>query len=65
MSVIQKLEGSLSECYSSTLFQFDEVVIKGPDAVQFINNFTTADMNGLQENDGCDGFFCDARGGVL
>ena len=65
MSVIQNLEGSLSECYSSTLFQFDEVVIKGPDAVQFINNFTTADMNGLQENDGCDGFFCDARGGVL
>jgi len=65
MSVIQNQEGSLEECYSSTLFQFDEVVIKGPDAVQFISNFTTADINGLQEHDGCDGFFCDARGWVL
>lgn len=65
MSVIQNQEDSLEECYSSTLFQFDEVVIKGPDAVQFISNFTTADINGLQEHDGCDGFFCDARGWVL
>ena len=65
MSVIQNQEDSLEECYSSTLFQFDEVVIKGPDAVQFISNFTTADINGLQEDDGCDGFFCDARGWVL
>ena len=47
------------------LFQFDEVVVKGPDAVQFISNFTTADINGLQEHEGCDGFFCDARGWVL
>jgi len=65
MSVIQNQEDSLEECYSSTLFQFDEVVIKGPDAVQFISNFTTADINGLQEHEGCDGFFCDARGWVL
>ena len=65
MSVIQNQEDSLEECYSSTLFQFDEVVIKGPDAVQFISNFTTADINGLQEHDGCDGFFCNARGWVL
>ena len=65
MSVIQNQEGLLDECYLSTLFQFDEVVIKGPDAVQFISNFTTADINGLQEHDGCDGFFCDARGWVL
>tara|TARA_A200000159_G_scaffold86584_1_gene80122 strand:+ start:438 stop:1436 length:999 start_codon:yes stop_codon:yes gene_type:complete len=65
MSVIEKQEDSLAEGYSSTLFQFDEVVVKGPDAVQFISNFTTADINGLQEHEGCDGFFCDARGWVL
>ena len=65
MSIIEKQEDSLVEGYSSTLFQFDEVVIKGPDAVQFISNFTTADINGLQEHEGCDGFFCDARGWVL
>ena len=65
MSIIEKQEDSLTEGYSSTLFQFDEVVVKGPDAVQFISNFTTADINGLQEHEGCDGFFCDARGWVL
>ena len=65
MSVIQNQEDSLAECCSSTLFQFDEVVVKGPDAVQFISNFTTADINGLQEHEACDGFFCDARGWVL
>ena len=65
MSVIQNQEDSLAECYSSTLFQFDEVVVKGPDTVQFISSFTTADINGLQEHEGCDGFFCDARGRVL
>ena len=65
MSIIEKQEDSLAEGYSSTLFQFDEVVVKGPDAVQFISNFTTADVNGLQEHEGCDGFFCDARGWIL
>ena len=65
MSVIRKQRGSLAESYVSTLFQFDEVVIRGPDAVQFINNFTTADIHGLQEHEGCDGFFCDARGWIL
>ena len=65
MSVIRKQKDSLTESCVSTLFQFDEVVIRGPDAVQFINNFTTADIHGLQEHEGCDGFFCDARGWVL
>lgn len=65
MSVIRKQGDSLAESYVSTLFQFDEVVIRGPDAVQFISNFTTADIHGLQEHEGCDGFFCDARGWVL
>jgi folate-binding protein YgfZ len=65
MSVIQKQRDSLAQSYVSTLFQFDEVVVRGPDAVQFISNFTTADIYGLQEHEGCDGFFCDARGWVL
>ena len=65
MSVIRKQRDSLAESYVSTLFQFDEIVVRGPDAIQFINNFTTADIHGLQEHQGCDGFFCDARGWVL
>ena len=65
MAVIRKQRDSLAESYVSTLFQFDEVVIRGPDAVQFISNFTTADIHGLQEYEGCDGFFCDARGWIL
>lgn len=63
MPVIQK---DLSEaCYVSDLFQFDEVVVRGPDATQFISNFTTANIKGLQKDQGCDGFFCDARGWIL
>jgi folate-binding protein YgfZ len=65
MSLIREQRDSLAESYVSTLFQFDEVVIRGPDAVQFINNFTTVDIHGLQEYEGCDGFFCDARGWIL
>ena len=63
MPVIQK---DLSEaCYVSDLFQFDEVVVRGPDATQFVSNFTTANIKGLQKDQGCDGFFCDARGWIL
>ena len=63
MSVMQK---DLSEeCYASALFQFDEVVVRGPDAIQFVSNFTTANIKGLREDQGCDGFFCDARGWIL
>ena len=63
MPVIRK---DLSEeCYISALFQFDEVVVRGPDAAQFVSNFTTANIKGLQEDQGCDGFFCDARGWIL
>ncbi len=65
MAVIRKQRDSLAKSYVSTLFQFDEVVIRGPDAVQFISNFTTADIHGLRKDEGCDGFFCDARGWVL
>tara|TARA_Y100001933_G_C18930591_1_gene535147 strand:+ start:90 stop:1088 length:999 start_codon:yes stop_codon:yes gene_type:complete len=65
MSVIPKQRGSLVQSYISTLFQFDEVEVRGPDAVQFISNFTTADIQGLQKDEGCDGFFCDARGRIL
>ncbi len=65
MAVIRKQRDSLAKSYVSTLFQFDEVVIRGPDAVHFISNFTTADIHGLQEYEGCDGFFCDARGWIL
>ena len=63
MPVIQK---DLPEaCYVSDLFQFDEVVVRGPDATQFVSNFTTANIKGLQKDQGCDGFFCDARGWIL
>ena len=63
MSVIQK--DFSQDCYISALFQFDEVVVRGPDAIQFVSNFTTANIKGLQEDQGCDGFFCDARGWIL
>ena len=65
MSVIRKQRDSLVQSYVSTLFQFDEIEVRGPDAVQFISNFTTADIQSLQKDEGCDGFFCDARGRVL
>ncbi len=65
MSVIWNQNFSLPDQYSSTLFQFDEVVVDGPDAIQFISNFITADINGLKVNEGCDTFFCDARGWIL
>ncbi len=65
MTVIRNRNFSLPDHYSSALIQFDEVVVGGPDAIQFISNFITADINGLKENEGCDAFFCDARGWIL
>lgn len=37
----------------------------GPDAVRFIDNFTTAAVSALQVGDGTEGFFADAKGWVL
>ena len=65
MSVIWNQKFSLPDYYSSALIQFDEVVVDGPDAIQFISNFVTAEINGLKVNEGCDAFFCDARGWIL
>lgn len=65
MSEIRNQSFSLPDHFSSGLFQFDEVVVDGPDAVQFISNFITADINGVKVNEGCDTFFCDARGWIL
>ena len=65
MSVIWNQNFSLPDHYSSTLIQFDEVVVDGLDASQFISNFITADIKGLKVNEGCDTFFCDARGWIL
>ncbi len=38
---------------------------RGPDAVRFVNNFTTAAISTLAEGAGTEGFFTDARGWVL
>ena len=65
MSVIRNRISSLPERYSSALFQFDEVIVDGRDAIQFISNFMTADLNRLKVNECCDAFFCDARGWIL
>ncbi len=65
MSVIWNQNFSLPDHYSSTLFQFDEVVVDGPDAIQFISNFITADINGLKVNEGCDTFFVTREVGYL
>ena len=56
MSEIRNQSFSLPDHFSSGLFQFDEVVVDGPDAVQFISNFITADINGVKVNEGCDTF---------
>ena len=65
MSVARNQRPSLPERYSSALFQFDEVIVDGRDAIQFISNFMTADLTGIKENECCDAFFCDARGWIL
>jgi nudix-type nucleoside diphosphatase (YffH/AdpP family) len=41
------------------------VVARGPDAVRFVDNFTTAAISPLGEGEGVEGFFTDARGWVL
>lgn len=41
------------------------VTATGPDAVRFVNNFTTAQISGLTAGSGTEGFFTDARGWVL
>ena len=38
---------------------------RGPDAVRFVDNFTTAALSALAEGEGTEGFFTDARGWVL
>ena len=38
---------------------------RGPDAVRFIDNFTTAAISVLASGEGTEGFFADARGWVL
>ena len=38
---------------------------RGPDAVRFIDNFTTAAVSALAGGEGTEGFFADARGWVL
>ena len=38
---------------------------RGPDAVRFVDNFTTAALSALAEGAGTEGFFADARGWVL
>ena len=38
---------------------------RGPDAVRFIDNFTTAAVSALAVGEGTEGFFADARGWVL
>jgi folate-binding protein YgfZ len=38
---------------------------RGPDAVRFIDNFTTAAVSALAIGEGTEGFFADARGWVL
>ena len=41
------------------------LTVRGPDAVKFIDNFTTAAVSPLAESTGSEGFFADARGWVL
>jgi len=43
----------------------DQLLVRGADAVGFVENFTTARVGDLASGSGCDGFFCDARGWVL
>ena len=41
------------------------LTVRGPDAVRFVDNFTTAALSALAEGEGTEGFFTDARGWVL
>jgi folate-binding protein YgfZ len=41
------------------------LTVRGPDAVRFIDNFTTAAVSALAAGAGTEGFFADARGWVL
>ena len=41
------------------------LMARGPDAVRFIDNFTTASVSSLSTGGGCEGFFADARGWVF
>lgn len=41
------------------------LLASGPDAVRFVDNFTTAAVSTLPEGGGSEGFFTDARGHVL
>ncbi|MFM8497080.1 MAG: NUDIX domain-containing protein [Planctomycetia bacterium] len=41
------------------------VVVRGPDAVRFVDGFTTAALGPLEPGSGTEGFFADAKGHVL
>ena len=41
------------------------LLVRGPDAVRFVDNFTTAAVARLEPGQGSEGFFADARGHVL
>jgi len=41
------------------------LTVHGPDAVRFVDNFTTAALSSLAAGEGTEGFFADARGWVL
>ena len=41
------------------------LTVRGPDAVRFVDNFTTAAVSPLAVGSGTEGFFADARGWVL
>jgi tRNA-modifying protein YgfZ len=41
------------------------VLVRGRDAVTFVDHFTTAAVTRLAEGEGCEGFFADARGQVI
>lgn len=41
------------------------LLVAGPDAAEFVNNFSTAAVGQLAEGGGCEGFFTDVRGRVI
>lgn len=41
------------------------VLVRGRDAITFVDHFTTAAVTALKEGEGCEGFFADARGQVI
>ena len=43
----------------------EQLLVTGADAVTFVENFTTTKVSDLLPGDGCEGFFCDARGWVI